>query len=440
VTSARSIRRVLVWALVGIAALPATGCGSTAGRAGTSAAVAGRPAEAGSSAHFARVREAVLRGAAQDFAQGTGIGGPAYESCVLGGLRAVLDPPTITELVAVYRRTGGQQFAAQALNQLASRLGARCGHRWYVPELVEASRGLRDARLTGGAVAKLGVSYGPILAVHCRRADHVGCDRVGLDVVFRSAAARVTAVVGNRRLRLHTPGMHGGARHRDWAGTLAGAGLGRRASPLHVNGYGRGDEVWAGSPPVYVPIELRVRFADGRRESALFPRVFLSPQWSRSVPRRGRSAEGVGLPAGWHEVNRPITAVLYPVQVLAAATYPITIRRRPRSCWPTAALRQMPADGVLLQLLEYAPRDSVGRPVRVPRLPHRPRRFSYAGADHEPFECAGLSYKFAFEQGGRAFQAQIWFDRKTVEPRLRAGALQILDGFRPARPWREAPR
>jgi hypothetical protein len=148
---------------------------------------------------------------------------------------------------------------------------------------------------------------------------------------------------------------------------------------------------------------------------------------------RPEAAGNLRLPTGWHAVRRPITAVLYPVQVLAAATYPISLRHRPRSCWPNAALRQMPADGVLLQVIEYTPRDSVGKPVRVPHLPHRPNRFSYSDADYEPFECAGLSYKFDFEQGGRAFQAQVWFDRKTVKPRLRAGALQILDGFRPTR-------
>jgi hypothetical protein len=276
-----SIRDVLTCALLGAIVLAATACGSTPSHTGMSAdtATGGRSTGAGGPAYFERVREAVLRGAVRDFAQGTGIGGPAYGSCVRRLLGRALDRPTIMRLVAVYRRPGGQQFAAQALNRLASPLGASCGHRWYVPELVEASRGLREGRLTGAAVAKLGVVYGPFLGDRCGRADHVGCGRVGIDVVLKSSAGRVVAVMGGRRLRLHTPGMHSGVRYHDWVGTLANAGMDRPTSPFYVNGYGRSGEVWAGSPPVYVPVQLRVWFADGRRESALFPRVFLSPGW-----------------------------------------------------------------------------------------------------------------------------------------------------------------
>jgi hypothetical protein len=125
----------------------------------------------------------------------------------------------------------------------------------------------------------LGVAYGPYLGVRCRRADHIGCDRVGIDVVFSAAVARVVAVVGNHRLRLNTPGMHNGVRYRDWVGTFTNAGMDRPGSPFHVRGYGRADSVWAGSPPVYVPVELRVAYAGGRSTSALFPGIFLSPGW-----------------------------------------------------------------------------------------------------------------------------------------------------------------
>jgi hypothetical protein len=58
-------------------------------------------------------------------------------------LRQALDRATIRELVRIYRTPDGQPYAAQALNGLAAPLAARCGHRTYVPELVEASRGLR---------------------------------------------------------------------------------------------------------------------------------------------------------------------------------------------------------------------------------------------------------------------------------------------------------
>jgi hypothetical protein len=94
-------------------------------------------------AYFEGIREAVVRGTGRDFAQGTGIGGPAFEACLRGLLREALDRATITGLLQLYRMPDGQPFAAQALNRLAAPLAARCGHRAYVPELVEASRGLR---------------------------------------------------------------------------------------------------------------------------------------------------------------------------------------------------------------------------------------------------------------------------------------------------------
>jgi hypothetical protein len=152
---------------------------------------------------------------------------------------------------------------------------------------------------------------------------------------------------------------------------------------------------------------------------------------AHSQPRS--SAGGIVLPAGWREIHRPISGVIYPKQVFAAATYPIVFHHKPRSCFPKAALRQMPADGILLQIIEYAHTGSIGRPVRVPDSPPRPHRFTYADATYAMFECAGPSYKFDFEQGYRVFQAQVWLNRKAVEPHFRAEALRILDRFHPTR-------
>jgi hypothetical protein len=137
------------------------------------------------------------------------------------------------------------------------------------------------------------------------------------------------------------------------------------------------------------------------------------------------------LPAGWHEVDRPLTGVLIPVQVFAAATYPIVLHHHPGQCGPPrVVLGAMPPGGVLLQVIEYPPRGLDGRPIRVPRLPRRPARFSWTDATWASFECAGPSYKLEYRQGGRALQAQVWMDRATVDPALRAGALRILDNLR----------
>lgn len=146
----------------------------------------------------------------------------------------------------------------------------------------------------------------------------------------------------------------------------------------------------------------------------------------------GGTAQGSGatrLPPGWRSIERPLTSVLYPEQVLAAATYPVVLRQRPRSCTPRAALRQMPADGVLVEIIKYGPRAPDGNSIAVPRMPPRPRHFAYAEAARGPFECAGLSYKFEWEQDGRALQAHIWMDPATVDRRSRAQALRILDSF-----------
>jgi hypothetical protein len=138
------------------------------------------------------------------------------------------------------------------------------------------------------------------------------------------------------------------------------------------------------------------------------------------------------LPARWHVVDRPLTDVLLPVQVFAAATYPIVPHHRPGQCGPPpAVLAEMPPGGVLLQVIEYPPRAPDGHPIRVPRLPRRPAHFAWADAEWGPFECAGPSWKFDYRQSGHALQAQVWMHRATVDPALRAGALRILDNLRP---------
>lgn len=137
------------------------------------------------------------------------------------------------------------------------------------------------------------------------------------------------------------------------------------------------------------------------------------------------------LPVGWHEVDRPLTDVTCPVQVFAASTYPIVLHQHPGRCGPPPrVLAEMPLGGALLQVIEYVPRAPGGHPIRVPRLPRRPDRFHWSDATWANFECSGPSFQFTYRQAGRALQAQVWFRPATVEPRLRAGALRILDNLR----------
>ena len=234
---------------------------ATAGGSGTTARHSAR------AAYFAQVRAAVVRGAARDFAAGTGIGGPDFAVCVEHQLREALDAPTITDLAAVYRRPGGPGYAAQTLNAIASPLAAKCGHCTWVPELVEAARGLSFTRPTGAAARHLGVTYGPFLGLRCShpvaRAD---CERIGIDVVFRRAAVRVVAVAGDQRIALRTPGEHDGVRRHDWVGTFTASGI----APGSYDG---------GVNLIHVPVELHVTFANGRHAQALFPKALLAPGW-----------------------------------------------------------------------------------------------------------------------------------------------------------------
>jgi hypothetical protein len=147
----------------------------------------------------------------------------------------------------------------------------------------------------------------------------------------------------------------------------------------------------------------------------------------------GTSGAGNDLPPGWHRIERPLSGIVYPRQVLAAATYPIVFAGPPRDCHPRAAVNQMPPDGVLVQIIEYAAFGPAGKPPRVPRLSRRPHRFSYEDAIYAPFECAGRSFQLSYEQAGHALQAQIWMKLSTVDPLRRAEALRILNHFQPER-------
>lgn len=234
---------------------------ASASGSGTAGSVHGRQA-----AYFELVRSAVLAGLRRDFREGTGIGGRPFESCLEGMLRERLDPPAITSLVAIHRTPAGNAYAAQALNGLAAPLAARCGHRYWVPELVGAAEGLSFGHPTGAAVRRLDLTYGPYLGRRCAPPGRRNCERVGIDVVFRHAATRVVAISGAQVIRLRTPGKHDGVRFRDWVGLFTHAGFPRPS---------RG----AGGTIVYAPVELRVRFADGRRVAALLPHVALMPGW-----------------------------------------------------------------------------------------------------------------------------------------------------------------
>jgi hypothetical protein len=126
------------------------------------------------------------------------------------------------------------------------------------------ARGLRTAAPIDTATRRLGVTYGPFLGRRCRHV-HRGCGLVGIDVVLAHAATRVEAIAGSQRIRLRTPGQHNGIRLRDWVGTFTHTGFARTPHPHR--------------DLVYVGVELRIHFVDGRQADALFPRVRVLSGW-----------------------------------------------------------------------------------------------------------------------------------------------------------------
>jgi hypothetical protein len=132
------------------------------------------------------------------------------------------------------------------------------------------------------------------------------------------------------------------------------------------------------------------------------------------------------IPPGWHVIDESISNVVYPVQILAAASHPLEVRDRDfvtSACAP-AAVGRMPSEGALLQVIEYVP-----NPRLVEDGPTRPPSLSYDDADFASFECAGPSHRFYFVDQGRPIQAHVWFDSDAVDPTARDLALELLDSI-----------
>jgi hypothetical protein len=135
------------------------------------------------------------------------------------------------------------------------------------------------------------------------------------------------------------------------------------------------------------------------------------------------------LPTGWHLVRKPINDVTYPVQVLAAASFPLDLGQTRPGC--RRVLDQEPPGGVLVQVIEYT------RQRGLWRFPPRKRPFRLPERAYATYECAGPSYSVAFRDHRRALQAFVILDRRRVDPRVRREAVQLLSSMRFARPLAE---
>jgi|SRR6266568_2277787 len=118
--------------------------------------------------------------------------------------------------------------------------------------------------------------------------------------------------------------------------------------------------------------------------------------WAR---HRDGAGDYIDTPAGWHVTSR--AALVEPVVRWVIGTGPV---RSGGGCAPTVALRQMPADGALLQLIEYG-----GSGGQAYDFPPRDGRLGL-GPLGGPMECWGIkTHLLLFQDGGRYFQVQTVF-------------------------------
>jgi hypothetical protein len=224
------------------------------------------------------LRDLIVRRMAEEFRAGTGAGPEGYATCVRNGFRRKLTRERMRDLLAVHRRDDGGPFAAQALTRMAGSVGRACGGARYLPEMIKASDALAGVRISEPLASRLGISYGPYLGLTCRVAASTRCDSIGIDLVLKHRARGVEATVGGRRLSLRTPGLNTGVPGRDWVGFIHHVGLERAGSPFRIPRKPGKHRVWAGSPPVYLPVRLLIEYPRERR-AAQVPHVFLSPGW-----------------------------------------------------------------------------------------------------------------------------------------------------------------
>jgi hypothetical protein len=140
-------------------------------------------------------------------------------------------------------------------------------------------------------------------------------------------------------------------------------------------------------------------------------------------------AVSVRIPPGWHATSARLTPVTWPVQFLAAASYPLPHDDRGADgCEPKAAVDRLPQDGAFIFGWEYV--GIAEGPIRRSDFPPRPRAFRLVHAGR--YECLDHSYLIRFRDAGRYFQVHVLLGRH-ASTRTRAVALRVLDSLRVSR-------
>lgn len=136
----------------------------------------------------------------------------------------------------------------------------------------------------------------------------------------------------------------------------------------------------------------------------------------------------VTIPAGWSAKPDPIAELTDPDPVLAVGSWPFPIDPT-GACAPVRALRALPADGVLLWLLESRP--TTDTELFDPSVfPPRLRSFQLEATSPRMVECTDhLGYVVRFSDRGRYFSVEVVMG--TEAPRSSREILeQILQSLR----------
>jgi hypothetical protein len=138
----------------------------------------------------------------------------------------------------------------------------------------------------------------------------------------------------------------------------------------------------------------------------------------------------VTVPRSWHVTYERVNAVVDPVTLFSASTFPLRVRPadQTRSGVCSRALqRAWRADGAYVLLAEE--RDGASRKRMLRRVQRRPRHFELTARGAGGLCTPPNSGQISFHEGGRAFYAYYGIGPKASRA-TRAEAAAILDSLR----------
>ena len=170
---------------------------------------------------------------------------------------------------------------------------------------------------------------------------------------------------------------------------------------------------------------LVVASVGGGGNGASGPMHPTSDSWSRAVLSSGLT---ISYPAGWHLITPPITRLAYPIDRLLLTNYPA---RAGGACAPSDAGQALPAEGVLVYMIEWlSGTGSFGSPPGAV-FPSEPAR-TVLGRKAAYYECWGSkpvsTHLLRFSAAGRHFQVEVALGPH-VTSAARRQLLLILDRF-----------